>query len=135
MYMLFSIGWSLEMVTHLEELCFWLFLVNAGTAQQDWFRSLYFKTWIIGSGVAICYMPLVTIFTRNDLLKCEAYTFLAGALGSLSLTLWFLPILYVVLLPRTEHRLIADQSEITQMDVPHFPSQLGMCIYMFQAPG
>ncbi|KII95497.1 hypothetical protein PLICRDRAFT_170141 [Plicaturopsis crispa FD-325 SS-3] len=94
MYMLFSIGWSLEMVTHLEELCFWLFLVNAGTAQQDWFRSLYFKTWIIGSGVAICYMPLVTIFTRNDLLKCEAYTFLAGALGSLSLTLWFLPILW-----------------------------------------
>lgn len=25
--------------------------------------------------------------------KCEAYTFLAGSLGSLSLTLWFLPVL------------------------------------------
>jgi hypothetical protein len=25
--------------------------------------------------------------------KCEAYTFLAGSLGSLSITLWFLPVL------------------------------------------
>ncbi|EMD32945.1 hypothetical protein CERSUDRAFT_118372 [Gelatoporia subvermispora B] len=92
--LLFSIGWSFEMITHLEELCFWLFLVNAGSVQQDWFRSLYFKTWIIGSVVAVIYMPLVTIFTRSDPLKSEAFTFLAGSLGSLSLTLWFLPILW-----------------------------------------
>jgi len=82
------------MVTHLEELCFWLFLVNAGSAQQDWFRSLYFKTWVIGSMIAILYMPLVTIFTRSDPLKSEAYMLLAGSLGSLSLTLWFTPILW-----------------------------------------
>jgi len=82
------------MITHLEELCFWLFLVNAGSAQQDWFRSLYFKTWAFGSVLAGTYMPLVTIFTRSDPLKCEAYTFLAGSLGSLSLTLWFTPILW-----------------------------------------
>lgn len=99
-------------VTHLEELCFWLFLINAGSAQQDWFRSAYFKTWLIGSAFAVCYMPLVTIFTRSDVLKvgdldhlqvwdgpltlseqCEAYTLLAGSLGSLSLTLWFMPVL------------------------------------------
>jgi len=48
----------------------------------------------MGSFTAICYMPLVTIFTRSDLLKCEAYTFLAGSLGSLSLTLWFTPVLW-----------------------------------------
>lgn len=82
------------MVTHLEELCFWLFVVNAGSAQQNWFRSLYFKTWLIGSVLAVSYMPLVTIFTRSNLLKCEAYTFLAGSLGSLSLTIWFIPILW-----------------------------------------
>lgn len=82
------------MVTHLEELCFWLFLVNAGSAQQDWFRSLYFRTWAFGSVLAVTYMPLVTIFTRSDPLKCEAYTFLAGSLGSFSLTLWFTPILW-----------------------------------------
>jgi hypothetical protein len=37
--------------------------------QKDWFRSLYFKAWIVGSVVAILYMPLVTICTRSDPLK------------------------------------------------------------------
>ncbi|KAJ3509308.1 hypothetical protein NLJ89_g5291 [Agrocybe chaxingu] len=92
--MLFSIGWSLEMVTHLEELCFWLFLVNSGSGQQNWFQSLYFKTWIVGSVLAVTYMPIVTSLTRSDPLKSEAFTFLAGSLGSLSLTLWFTPILF-----------------------------------------
>ncbi|CAK5266604.1 unnamed protein product [Mycena citricolor] len=45
----FAIGWSMEMITHLEELCFWLFLVNSGSVQQDWFKSWYFRTWIVGS--------------------------------------------------------------------------------------
>ncbi|KAJ8591062.1 hypothetical protein M405DRAFT_128792 [Rhizopogon salebrosus TDB-379] len=94
LYLIFSIAWGLEMVNHLEELCFWLFVINSGSAQRDWFRSLYFKTWAFGSGIAVIYMPLVTIFTRQDPYKCEAYTFLAGGLGSLSLTLWFLPILW-----------------------------------------
>ena len=92
--LLFSIGWSLEMVTHLEELCFWLFLVNASSSQQNWFQSMYFKSWVFGSIIAVVYMPLVTIFTRTDPLKSEAYTFLAGSLGDLSLTLWFTPILW-----------------------------------------
>ncbi|OSX61804.1 hypothetical protein POSPLADRAFT_1047061 [Postia placenta MAD-698-R-SB12] len=92
--MLFSIAWALEMITHLEELCFWLFLVNAGSVQQDWFRSLYFKSWIAGSVLAI-YMPIVTIVTRSDPAKSVAATFLAGSLGDLSLTLWFLPVLFM----------------------------------------
>ncbi|OBZ69630.1 hypothetical protein A0H81_10208 [Grifola frondosa] len=109
--LLFSIGWSFELVSHLEgstviasssmtvlnripiELCFWLFLVNAGSVQQDWFHSLYSKMDRC-SVTAVLYMPLVTIFTRSDPLKCEAYTFLAGSLGSLSLTVWFMPILF-----------------------------------------
>lgn len=82
------------MVTHLEELCFWLFLVNSGSSQQNWFQSPYFKTWIVGSAVAVIYMPLVTVLTREDSLKNEAFVFLAGSLGSLSLTLWFTPILW-----------------------------------------
>ncbi|KAH9981558.1 hypothetical protein BJV74DRAFT_887515 [Russula compacta] len=94
LYFCLSVCWSLEMVTHLEELCFWLFVVNAKPTQKDWFGSPYFKVWMAGSGFAILYMPLVTILTRSDPLKCEAYTFLAGGLGSLSLTLWFLPVLY-----------------------------------------
>ena len=66
-------------VTHLEELCFWLFLVNSGSVQQDWFRSLYFKTWIVGSVIAITYMPLVTIFTRSDPLKVRFASAAAAA--------------------------------------------------------
>jgi len=92
--LMFSFGWSLEMVTHLEELCFWLFLINATAIERNWFRSPYFKTWVVGSVVAILYMPLITIFTRANPLKSEAYTFLAGSLGSLSLTIWFIPILW-----------------------------------------
>ncbi|KAI6100598.1 hypothetical protein F5141DRAFT_1190329 [Pisolithus sp. B1] len=42
----------------------------------------------------VLYMPLVTIFTRNDLLKCEAYSILAGSMGDLFLTIWFLPVLW-----------------------------------------
>ncbi|PCH36589.1 hypothetical protein WOLCODRAFT_140511 [Wolfiporia cocos MD-104 SS10] len=93
--LVFSIVWSLEMVTHLEELCFWLFLINAGSSQQDWFRSLYFRTWIVGSVLAIIYMPVLTIVTRGNPDKCQAVTFLAGSLGSLSLTFWFLPVLFM----------------------------------------
>ncbi|KAI0079234.1 hypothetical protein K474DRAFT_1736289 [Panus rudis PR-1116 ss-1] len=92
--LIFSFAWSLEMVTHLEELCFWLFLIYAGSVQRDWFRSLYFKTWIVGSFVALIYMPLVAIFTRSDPIRCEAFTFLAGSLGDLTLTIWFTPILF-----------------------------------------
>jgi len=90
----FSLGWSLEMVTHLEELCFWLFLINATAIERNWFQSPYFKTWVIGSIVALIYMPMITIFTRANPLKNEAYALLAGSLGSLSLTIWFIPVLW-----------------------------------------
>ncbi|KAG9312328.1 hypothetical protein JVU11DRAFT_7644 [Chiua virens] len=95
LYLSFSVAWGLEMVTHLEELCFWLFFVNAGMAShQDWFRTRYFKIWAVGSCIAILAMPLITIFTRENVYKCEAYTFLIGGLGSLALTIWFLPVLW-----------------------------------------
>ncbi|KAF9235243.1 hypothetical protein BU15DRAFT_51578 [Melanogaster broomeanus] len=95
LYLCFSFAWSLEMVTHLEELCFWLFLVNSDSAHQDWFRSAYFKTWAFGSCVAVLTLPLLTILTREDPYKCESYTFLTGSLGSLALTIWFIPVLRV----------------------------------------
>jgi len=94
LYLCLSIAWSLEMVIHLEELCFWLFVVNASLVQRDWFKTSYFKTWAVGSVVAIIYMPLIAIFTRSDPLKSEACMFLAGSLGSLSLTIGFIPILW-----------------------------------------
>ncbi|KAJ7152135.1 hypothetical protein C8R46DRAFT_1229000 [Mycena filopes] len=90
--MTFTVAWSLEMISHLEELCFWLFLVNS--SPENWFQSRYFRTWIVGSCIAIIYMPMLTIWSRSDPLKCEAWTFLGGSLGSLTLTLSFSPVLW-----------------------------------------
>ncbi|KAN0081656.1 hypothetical protein V8E55_009280 [Tylopilus felleus] len=94
LYFSLALGWAFEIVIHLEELCFWLFLVNSGSAHQDWFHSLYFKVWALGSCIALLAMPLITIFARQEVYKCEAYTFLTGGLASLSLTIWFLPVLW-----------------------------------------
>jgi hypothetical protein len=92
--LIFSLAWSFEMITHLEELCFWLFLLNASSIERSWFKSPYFKTWVVGSILAILYMPMIAIFTRSDPLKNEAFCILSGSLGSLSLTIWFLPVLW-----------------------------------------
>lgn len=50
------------------ELCFWQFLI-AVRAQQDWFRSIHFKIWALGSVIAIVGLPVATIMTRQDPLK------------------------------------------------------------------
>ncbi|KAF7341263.1 hypothetical protein MVEN_01862200 [Mycena venus] len=89
----FTLAWSFEMMTHLEELCFWFFVVNS-SVPQDWFRSGYFRLWIFGSCVALIYMPFLTIWSRADPYRCEAWTFLGGSLGGLTLTLSFTPILW-----------------------------------------
>ncbi|KAF5365918.1 hypothetical protein D9758_006667 [Tetrapyrgos nigripes] len=90
--LLFAMSNAFELVTHLEELCFWHFLVNASS--EDWFRSKYFKIWVGGSVVALIYMPLAVILTRHELLRCEAVAFFAGSLGSFILTVAFLPVLF-----------------------------------------
>jgi hypothetical protein len=38
-------------------------------------------------------MPTLTVLTRADPYKCEAWTFFAGGIGSLLITLWFLVVL------------------------------------------
>ncbi|KAL5531755.1 hypothetical protein ACEPAF_5317 [Sanghuangporus sanghuang] len=92
--MVFSFAWSFEMVTHLEELCFWYFLITAGPAQPDWFHSPYFRIWILGSIAAMTYVPVVTIAYRDNPLGCEARMFTSGSVGDLILTLAFIPILF-----------------------------------------
>jgi hypothetical protein len=90
----FSVAWSLEIVSHLEELTFWLFLLHQGPSQRDWFSSLEFKTWATGSALAVAGMPTLTVLLRHDPYKCEAWTFFAGGVGSLLITLWFLVVLF-----------------------------------------
>lgn len=132
----FTIAWALEMVTHLEELCFWLFLVNANGGQQDWFTSYYFRTWVVGSIIAVTYMPLVTILNRENPLRAEAFTFLAGSLGSFSLTLWFMPILWTF--PAFLNNLKAegvDKATVVRLTKFHELNTIRViCRYLFTVP-
>ncbi|QRW12979.1 transmembrane protein [Ceratobasidium sp. AG-Ba] len=94
-YIMFATAWALEIVSHLEELCFWLFLINVGAAQTSWFRSIHFKCWVVGSLAAVVGLPVLAVFTRDNPLKCEAWTIFAGSIGSLLITLWFLRVLWL----------------------------------------
>ncbi|KZV65748.1 hypothetical protein PENSPDRAFT_114009 [Peniophora sp. CONT] len=91
---IFAIAWSLEIVSHLEELMFWMYIVNSGPSHSEWFNSTYFKTWAAGSVSALLYLPLAAIFTRHDPLRNEAVIFFAGGIGSMMITIGFFPVLY-----------------------------------------
>jgi len=96
LFMLFSVAWGLEIVTHLEELCFWLFLLHSSKSEHlNWFTSIHFRTWLVGSILAVVGIPLTTFLNRADPLQAEAWTFLIASSGSLALTLSFLPVLFM----------------------------------------
>ncbi|KAJ3567348.1 hypothetical protein NP233_g6419 [Leucocoprinus birnbaumii] len=93
LYFLLSIAWSLELVTHLEELTFWLFLLHQGPGKREWFHSWEFRTWCIGSVVAVLGMPLTTLVTRQTIETCQVYIFLVGSCAGTSTTICFLYVL------------------------------------------
>ncbi|TFK90261.1 hypothetical protein K466DRAFT_485113 [Polyporus arcularius HHB13444] len=90
----FSFAWALEMVTHLEELAFWLYLLHQNPEKEAWFSSWEYRLWYLGSLVAIIGMPLTALITRRSLETCDAYIFLVGASGSTSTTIAFLYVLW-----------------------------------------
>ncbi|EJF60713.1 hypothetical protein DICSQDRAFT_155625 [Dichomitus squalens LYAD-421 SS1] len=90
----FSFAWALEMVTHLEELAFWLYLLHQNPNKEAWFSSWEYRFWYIGSICAIVGMPLTALITRNNLETCDAYIFLVGSAGSTSTTVMFLYVLW-----------------------------------------
>jgi len=91
--LVFSIAWGLELVTHLEELTFWLFLLHQGPNRREWFASIEFRAWAISSLVAITGLPITVIVTRSDLLRSEAYLFLVGGSASACVTAVFFIVL------------------------------------------
>ncbi|KZV97553.1 hypothetical protein EXIGLDRAFT_607910 [Exidia glandulosa HHB12029] len=91
LYLVFAVAWSFEMVTHLEGP---VFLINQGERQRTWFGSPEFQWWLIGSMTAVVAMPCVAIFTRQDLLRCEAWIFFIGSIGSTFITILFLYVLW-----------------------------------------
>ncbi|KAF9783978.1 hypothetical protein BJ322DRAFT_1067878 [Thelephora terrestris] len=93
--MLLALCFSSEMITHLEELCFWVFLMNATASSQNWFRSNCFTVWTCGSVIALILVPTVSVVSRNNPSKNEGYTFLVGSSVTLALTLCFAPILFL----------------------------------------
>ncbi|KAF8234414.1 hypothetical protein L208DRAFT_1359668, partial [Tricholoma matsutake] len=93
LYFVLSAAWGLELVTHLEELAFWLFLLHQGPSKRDWFHSWEYRAWCIGSIVATAGMPLTTLLSRRQIETCMAWIFLIGASAGTSTTLSFLYVL------------------------------------------
>ncbi|KAJ7125397.1 hypothetical protein C8R44DRAFT_840424 [Mycena epipterygia] len=93
LYFILSIAWSLELVTHLEELTFWLFLLHQGPRKREWFHCWEFRTWYLGSLLAILGMPLTTLIKRHNIETCQAWIFVAGASAGTFTTICFLYVL------------------------------------------
>ncbi|KAF8736917.1 hypothetical protein AX14_013734 [Amanita brunnescens Koide BX004] len=89
----FSVGWALEIVTHLEELTFWLFLLNQGPSQRHWFHSWEFRMWYVGSAIAVVGMPVTTLLARGDLTSTLGWILLTGSLASTCTTICFFYVL------------------------------------------
>ncbi|POW16762.1 hypothetical protein PSHT_06691 [Puccinia striiformis] len=53
-----SLGWSGEGIVHLEELAFWFFLIHLKDTSPPWFKSAFFRAFVIlsivSSGALIC---------------------------------------------------------------------------------
>ncbi|KAF8304363.1 hypothetical protein DL93DRAFT_2038923, partial [Clavulina sp. PMI_390] len=94
LYIAFSVSWALEVVSHLEELNFWLFLMSP-SAPRSWFRSVYFFTWITGSIAAIVGLPVTAVVTRHDPTKSEAWIFFVGSVSSFIITVVSLRVLWL----------------------------------------
>ncbi|KAG2037890.1 hypothetical protein BDR03DRAFT_862836 [Suillus americanus] len=90
---LFSAAWACELVTHWEELTFWLFILHQGPKTRLWFDSWEFRVWLLGTVVAGLGMPLTTLISRRQLDTCQAWIFLVGSSASTATTLLFLYVL------------------------------------------
>ncbi|TFY77324.1 hypothetical protein EWM64_g6689, partial [Hericium alpestre] len=94
LFFVFSIGWALELVTHFEELAFWLFVLDQGPTKREWFSSWEYRMWYLGCVAAILGMPITTLAARHDLNTIDAWIFLVGSLGSTTTNVAFLYVLF-----------------------------------------
>ncbi|KAF7290056.1 hypothetical protein HMN09_01310700 [Mycena chlorophos] len=94
LYFVLSIAWALEIVTHLEELTFWVFLLNQGPKKREWFSSWEFRAWYIGSMIAILGMPITALLKRHDIETTDAWIFAAGSSAGTFTTVCFLYVLW-----------------------------------------
>lgn len=90
----FTFSWAFELVTHLEELTFWLFLLHQGPGKRDWFHSWEFRIWYLGSIAAILGMPLTTILARHQIDTTLPWILLVGSLAGTTTTIIFLYVIF-----------------------------------------
>ncbi|KAF6761188.1 hypothetical protein DFP72DRAFT_880367, partial [Ephemerocybe angulata] len=81
-------------VTHLEELTFWLFLLHQGPGKRDWFHCWEFRTWYLGSSIAVLGMPITALITRHQVQTTLAYIFLVGSSAGTVTTICFLYVIF-----------------------------------------
>ncbi|KAG6840044.1 hypothetical protein C0991_009417, partial [Blastosporella zonata] len=93
LYFILSIAWSLEHVTHLEELTFWVFLLSQGPEKREWWQSWEYRLWTFGSICTVAGMPTTVLATRSNLDTCIAYIFLVGSAAGTTTTICFLYVL------------------------------------------
>lgn len=94
LYFVLSTAWAFELVSHLEELMFWLFILHQAPGKDNWFSSWEFVIWCFGSIAAVIMLPMTAFLTREKLLTCDAWVILAGSLGSTVTTIAFLYVLW-----------------------------------------
>lgn len=106
---LFSAAWACELITHWEELTFWLFILHQGPKTRLWFDSWEFRVWLLGTVVAGLGMPLTALISRRQLDTCQAWIFMVGSSASTATTLFFLYVL--ARFPEFMRRVKADGGE------------------------
>jgi len=91
---IWALTWALEAITHLEELCFWLYLIHAGPVPVPWLKSVYFRFWAVGSAGAFITIFAVMVSTASNTFLNEACLQFTGSLIGLLITLGILPVIY-----------------------------------------
>jgi len=94
LYIVFSSAWAFELITHLEELTFWLFMLHQAPGKDHWFSSWEYLFWYLGSILALVGLPMTALMTRKRLMTCDAWVILVGSSGSTLTTILFLYVLW-----------------------------------------
>ncbi|WVW78300.1 hypothetical protein I302_100254 [Kwoniella bestiolae CBS 10118] len=94
-YQLLCVGWGIILAIHSEETLYWAYLINAIRKRdnRNWFRSIWFKLWVLISITVITLIPAIGNLETKNLIKMEANIFMTGSvlatlLFFMSLWLW-----------------------------------------------
>ncbi|KAH9469969.1 hypothetical protein Pst134EA_007240 [Puccinia striiformis f. sp. tritici] len=70
-YYLKALGWSGEGIVHLEELAFWVFLIHLKENSPPWFKSTFFKAFILLSLASTGTMISIVSILKADVMLTE----------------------------------------------------------------